>query len=63
MEMCVFSHHKNENLIHSYIVDLVFFPCLNFRKFVIFGLFARSGIRELSILMIGIFNNNFCEIF
>ena len=34
-------------------VDLVIFACLNFREFVILRLFARSRLRELSILMIG----------
>ena len=34
-------------------VDRVIFACLDFREFVILGLFAMSRIRELSILMIG----------
>ena len=64
MGMCVFSHHKNENLIPSYTANLVIFACLNFRQFFIFGLFARSRIRELSISMIGsAIINNFREIF
>ena len=33
--------------IHT--VDLLIFACLDFREFVIFGLFVKSRIRELSI--------------
>ena len=44
-------------------VDLVIFACLDFREFVIWGLFTKSRIRELSISMIGMAqNNNFREI-
>ena len=34
-------------------VDLVIFACLDFREFVILGLYTKSRIRELAILMIG----------
>ena len=34
------------------------FACLDFRKFVILGLFTKSRIRELSISMIGRDHNN-----
>ena len=34
-------------------VDPVIFACLDFREFVILGLFAMSRIRKLSISMIG----------
>ena len=47
----------------QYTIDLVIFACLDFREFMIFGLFTKSKIRELSILMIGnAHNNNFREI-
>ena len=45
------SQPTNERPV-SYTVDLVIFACLNFRKFVIFGLFVKSTIRKLSILII-----------
>ena len=46
-----------------YTVDLVIFACLDFREFVVLGLFTRSRIRKLSISMIGSdHNDNFHEI-
>ena len=49
--------------LYNTTVDLVIFACLDFREFVIFGLFTKSRIRELSISMIGsAYNKNFCEI-
>ena len=46
-----------------YTVDLVILVCLNFRKFVILGLFMKSRICELMILMIySAHNNHFREI-
>ena len=39
-------------------VDLVIFTYLDFREFVILGLFTKSRIRELSISMIGSTHNN-----
>ena len=35
------------------IVDLLIFACLDFHEFAIWGLFVKSIIRELSILMMG----------
>ena len=37
-----------------YTVDLVIFACLDFREFVIWGLFTKSRILKCSILMISI---------
>ena len=44
-------------------VDLAIFACLDFRKFVVMGLFTKSRIRELSFSMLGSAHNiNFREI-
>ena len=40
-------------LLIEHTVDLVIFACLDFREFVIFGLFAKSRIREILTSMIG----------
>ena len=32
-----------------YTVDLVIFSCLNFREFIILGLFTKSRIRQFSL--------------
>ena len=53
------------NKIHfiSNTVESGTFACLNFREFVILGLFTKSRIRELLISMIGSApNNNIREI-
>ena len=54
--MDIFAHLKLylADAIHSFkwvtlTVDLVIFPCLDFCEFVIFRLFAKFIIRELSI--------------
>ena len=36
-------------MIVLYTVDIVIFVCLDFREFVILGLFTSARIRELSI--------------
>ena len=44
-------------------MDLVIFACLDFRDFVILGLFTKSRIYELSISMIeSAYNNKFRKI-
>ena len=53
----------NNMLDKNSTVDLVFFGCLDFREFVIVGLFTKSRIQEFAISLIGIgHNNNFREI-
>ena len=39
---------NNYITLYIYSVDLVIFACLNFRKFLILGLFAKLSIREFS---------------
>ena len=58
----IYSKSRYAGLIHIFcdIVDLVIFASLNFREFVILGLFMKFKIRELSISMIvSAYNNNF----
>ena len=46
------SYSDNMNEYDLYTLDFVIFECFDFREFVILGLFVKSRIRELSILMI-----------
>ena len=41
-----------DTLVHLYTVDLVIFACLNFREFLILGLFTKFSIREYSFFFI-----------
>ena len=42
-------HPRTERVEYQYSVDLVIFACLNFREFMILGLFTKFRIREFSI--------------
>ena len=59
----LWASYKPDNLSTMNTVDLVIFACLEFREFVVLGLFTNHIIRELWISMIGsAHNNNFREI-